>query len=320
MSIKKTECLKKGDKVGLISVSSPVKREVVYKSVKYLEKLGFSVELGKHIFDDIGYMAGTAEDRAQDLNEMFENDDIKAIFVAYGGTSANQMLPYIDYDLINKNPKIFVGLSDSSILSLAIYSKSKIVTFHGPTGYNFGESGMTKYTEKYFLKALCDPNPLGEIEELSKWIAIREGCAEDEIVGANLTLLQTLIGTPYEPNWNDKILFWEDLFVEYHTIDLILTHLKIAGVFDKIKGMVIGKLVECEEKEYTMKETFEEMILRLTKEYNFPILYNVDLGHTDDKITIPIGIKVKLEITGDAKKLVFMESATISPVNKRRDV
>jgi muramoyltetrapeptide carboxypeptidase len=317
MSIKKPECLKKGDKVGLISVSSPVKREVVDRSVKYLEKLGFSIELSKHIFDDIGYMAGTAEDRAQDLNEMFENDDIKAIFVAYGGTSANQMLPYIDYDLINKKPKIFVGLSDSSILNLAIYSKSNIVTFHGPTGYNFGESGMTKYTEKYFLKVLFDPNPLGEIEELSKWITIREGRAEGEIIGANLTLLQSLIGTPYEPNWNDKILFWEDLFVEYHTIDLILTHLRLAGVFDKIKGMIIGKLVECEEKEYTMKETFEDMILRLTKGYNFPILYNVDLGHTDDKITIPIGVKTKLEITSDAKKLIFTESATIP---KRRDV
>ena len=311
MCIRKPKSLRKGDTVGLISVSSPVTKETVKKSVEYLAKLGYSVKLGKHILQNEGHMAGTVEQRSLDLNEMFRRDDIKAVFCAYGGTSANQILPYIDYDLIRTKPKIFVGLSDSSILATAIYTKSGVVTFHGPTGYNFGEAGMTEYTERYFLRALCNPEPLSEIEELSPWITIRDGSTEGKIVGGNLSLLQSLMGTQYEPDWEDKIMFWEDLFVEYHTIDLILSHLDLAGVFKRMKGMVIGRLVGCEEQEYKTKETFEDMIRRILAKYDFPILYNVDLGHTDDKITIPIGTTVRLDLSGNGAKLTFTESATI---------
>ena len=311
MDVRKPKPLRIGDTVGLVSVSSPVAKETVDKSVEYLAKLGYSVELGNHILQNEGHMAGTVEQRSLDLNEMFRRDDIKAVFCAYGGTSANQILPYIDYGLIRTKPKIFVGVSDSSILAIAIYTKSGIVTFYGPTGYNFGEAGMTEYTEMYFLRALCNPEPLSEIEELSPWITIREGSTEGEILGGNLSLLQSLMGTQYEPDWEDKIMFWEDLFVEYHTIDLILTHLDLAGVFKKIKGMVIGRLVGCEEQEYKTKETFEDMIRRILAKYDFPILYNVDLGHTDDKITIPIGITVRLDLSSNGAKLTFTESATI---------
>lgn len=311
MDVRKPKSLRAGDTVGLISVSSPVSKETVDRSVEYLVKLGYSVELGNHILQNEGHMAGTVEQRSLDLNQMFRRDNIKAVFCAYGGTSANQILPYIDYDLIRTKPKIFVGLSDSSILATAIYTKSGVVTFHGPTGYNFGEAGMTEYTERYFLRALCNPEPLSEIEELSPWITIREGSTEGEIVGGNLSLLQSLMGTQYEPDWEDKIMFWEDLFVEYHTIDLILSHLDLAGVFKRIKGMVIGRLVGCEEHEYKTKETFEDMIRRILAKYDFPILYNVDLGHTDDKITIPIGTAVRLDLSGDGAKLTFTESATI---------
>lgn len=311
MDIRKPKPLRTGDTVGLVSVSSPVAKKTVDKSVEYLTKLGYSVELGRYILQNEGYMAGTVEQRASDLNEMFRRDDIKAVFCAYGGTSANQILPYIDYDLIRTKLKIFVGLSDSSILATAIYVKCRIVTFHGPTGYNFGEAGMTEYTERHFLRALCNPEPLGEIEELSPWITIRKGSTEGEILGGNLSLLQSLVGTVYEPDWENKILFWEDLFVEYHTIDLMLTHLDLVGVFRKIKGMVIGNLLGCKEQEYQTKETFEEVIRRILTKYDFPILHNVDLGHTDDKITIPIGTVVRLDLNSEQAKLSFIESATM---------
>lgn len=306
--MKKLKVLSKGDTIGIISVSSPVEKEVVDKTVKYFEDLGYKTKLGKNILASNGYMAGSIEQRVFDLHSMFKDPTVNAIICAWGGTSANQLLQYINYGLISNNPKIFVGLSDPSVLSLAISTKSKIPTFHGPTGYNFGATNLTPYTEKYFFKALSRIEPIGLIEELSKREIIKEGTVEGEIIGGNLTLLQTIIGTPYEPDWNNKILFWEDLFVELHTIDLILTQFDNAGIFAKIKGMVIGKLVECNEEEYTINESFSELIERLTKRYNFPILYNVDLGHSDDKITIPIGVKCKMVLEDKTIQLEIIES------------
>lgn len=308
--LKKPQSLKPGDNVGLVSVSSPVSKEIIKRSCEYLRSLGFSVITSKHILDRKGYMAGSAQDRADDLNFMFSSSNIRAVFCAYGGTSANQLLPLLDYKMISTKPKVFVGLSDSSILSLAINSQANIVAFHGPTGYNFGEAGMTAYTESYFLKALCDPRPIGEIAPIADWTPIIDGTAEGPIIGANLTLLQTLMGTQWEPDWAGKILFWEDICIERHTIDLILTHLVLAGVMNKIKGMVIGRLVECEEKEYELAESFDDMVRRIMAPYNIPVLANVDLGHTDDKITIPIGTLVRIEANDVACRLCFTESAT----------
>lgn len=305
----KLTTLKKGDKVGLISVSSPVKKQVVEKSISYLNDIGLEVECGKNIFSNFGYMAGSPSMRADDLHYMFKNNEIRAIFCANGGTSANQILPILDYELIKQYPKIFVGLSDPCSVAIAINSKTDMVTFHGPTGYNFGESGMTSFTEKYFIKSLMGNKPLGEIIDKVDWNGLKYGEATGGIIGGNMTILQSLIGTPYEPNWEGKILFWEDLFVEFHTIDLILNQFKQAGIFDKISGMIIGELVECQESEYESPESFEEMIERIFHEYNFPILSNVSLGHTDDKITIPMGVEVNLKIDNENINFMFNESS-----------
>jgi muramoyltetrapeptide carboxypeptidase len=304
----KPKRLVKGDSVGIVSVSSPVKQDVIDRSIEYLSSLGFNVVIGDNIEAQRGYMAGSPEERIHDLHKMFEREDIKAIFCAYGGTSANHLLSLIDYNMIRHNPKIFMGMSDPSVIVLAIHSLANLVTFHGPTGYNFGEGGMTSFTEEFFLKTIMTLEPLGAITN-SKWVSLKEGGAEGRIIGGNLTLLQSLLGTPYEPNWEGAILFWEDLFVEYHTIDLILTQFEHAGILKKIQGMIVGTLVECQETEYDTDETLEEIILRLTRDYDFPVLMNVDLGHTDDKITIPIGVKVELD--SKSKLIVFEETGVI---------
>ena len=308
-NILKPKTLRLGDTVSLVSVSSPVPEDVIEASRDYLLSLGLNVVVGKNVGKRFGYMAGTIQDRIHDLHTAFYDENISAIFCAYGGTSSNQILPYIDYSLIRKNNKIFMGLSDSSSISLAIYAKSNCISFHGPTGYNFGQEGMSAYTEKYFKKVLFSSDPLGTIETDNDWVAIKKGFAEGEVIGANLSIIQSLIGTPFEPDWRKKILFWEDLFMEYHTIDLILTQLKIAGILHQIAGMVIGKLVECKEEEYETDETFEEIISRICQDSNFPILSNVNLGHTKDKISIPIGTRAKL-LVGETINFEFTESAT----------
>ncbi len=299
--------LTKGDTVGIISVSSPVSKDVLLKSIDYLERVGFVVKTSKNVLADKGYMAGSIKQRVDDFHEMLKDKEVKAIFCSYGGTSAIQLLPYIDYNLFRNNPKIFVGLSDPSILSIALNSKTNIPTFHGPTGYNFGEAGMTNYTEKYFLKALTNTTPLGLISE-SKWQSLKKGESEGIIIGGNLSIIQSLLGTSFEPDWTNKILFWEDLFVEPHIIDSILTQFKIIGVFDKIKGMIIGTLVECNEEEFEINESINDIIIRITKEYSFPIISNVDLGHTDDKLTIPIGTKIKMVSNNTSNEINFIES------------
>ncbi len=307
----KPNMLTAGDTVSLVSLSSPVSQEIVQRSAEYLNSLGFKVILAENIYSRQGYMAGSPQERVEDLHAMFGNKEVKAIFCAYGGTSANQLLPLIDYDLISSNNKVFMALSDPSVLAVAIYAKTGIVTFHGPTGYNFARK-MTPYTERYFLRSFTSVEPLGSVEELSEWIIIKEGTTQGKVVGCNLTLLQSLVGTPYEPDWAGKILFWEDLFLEYHAIDLIINHLAMTGILDKIEGMIVGKLVGCEEKEYESNETFEQLMSRLFSRYKFPIVCNVDLGHTDDKITIPLGIEVKLDLHKEKKRIVFLESAVSS--------
>jgi len=299
--------LKKGDTVGIISVSSPVSKNVLQKSIEYLENIGFAVKTGKNVLASNGYMAGSIEQRIEDFHNMLKDNTVKAIFCSYGGTSAIQLLPYIDYNLFKDNPKIFVGLSDPSILSIALNTKTNIPTFHGPTGYNFGEGGMTQYTENYFLKVLTNNAPLGIISE-SKWECIKDGKSEGIVIGGNLSILQTLLGTEYEPDWENKILFWEDLFVEPHIIDSILTQFKISGIFDKINGMIIGTLVECNEEEFEITESITDIIKRITKEYSFPIISNVDLGHTDNKQTIPIGTKITMLSNDNRNEINFTES------------
>ncbi len=299
--------LTKGDTVGIISVSSPVSKDVLLKSIDYLEKVGFIVKTGKNVLANKGYMAGSIKQRIDDFHEMLQDKEVKAIFCSYGGTSAIQLLSFIDYKLFINNPKIFVGLSDPSILSIALNTKTNIPTFHGPTGYNFGEGGMTSYTEKYFLKALTQNKPFGKISE-TKWESLKEGVNEGIIIGGNLSVIQSLLGTSYEPDWTNKILFWEDLFVEPHVIDSILTQFKIKGIFDKINGMIVGTLVECNEEEFEINESINDIIIRITKEYSFPIISNVNLGHTDDKLTIPIGTKIKMISNNARNELIFLES------------
>lgn len=302
----KPPILRKGDKIGIISPSEPVIYRKKFKcGIENLKKLGFRVVLGKNVFKEYGaYMAGRDKERAADLNAMFKNQEIKGIFCSRGGKSGNRLLNLTDYEKIKKNPKIFMGLSDMTILNNAIYTKTGLATFYGQNveiGFSRGFSGKNKYTLEYFKKAVMDDKPIGEIRHWRKFEILKRGRAEGKLIGGNLAVLPSLLGTSFEPDWRGKILFWEDAQETIQDIDFWLTHLRLAGVFKKISGMIIGKIVGCDilrphdewKKEKAL--SINEIVLELCRDYKFPIIRGIPFGHSYPQITLPIGVKASID-------------------------
>lgn len=311
MKLIKPKALKAGDAVGIISPSEPV----IFKDrfgagIKELEKLGLKIVLGKNVFKRHGgYMAGTIKERINDLHFMLRNSQIKAIFTSRGGFCSNQLLPYLDFSLIKKNPKIILGYSDITVLLSAIYAKTGLITFHGPS-VEFVMPQWGNFTKNYFLKALFESKPIGKIPALTRWKIIKPGRATGPLIGGNLSVLRTLIGTEYNPDWRNTILFWEDCKIDYEDLDHFLTHLKLVGIFDKLKGMIIGKN-HIKKPELKISPFFppEKIILERTEGYNFPILSEVDFGHDCEQITIPIGVKATIDTS---KKLFSIDEAGVA--------
>lgn len=301
-NIIKPKHLKQGDTIGIVTCSSPEPNwheERFEKGLDIIKEMGFRVVIGENAFKKRTYMAGTGRERAEDINKMFADPKIDAIICAGGGVSANRVVPYLDFDLIAKNPKIFMGISNPAILLNAIFSKTGLVTFHGPTIiWDFGsEKGLNQYTKKYLLRALTDDTTaIGRITPSYEWKIFKDGKGKGLLMGGHLTTIQSVLGTVYSPDWENSIFFWEEVNKEPHIIDAMLTHFKLAGVFDKISGMIIGELVNCEEKKYPEALKIEEIIEDICGDYDFPILYGVKLGHTVEKITTPIGVMATLEL------------------------
>jgi muramoyltetrapeptide carboxypeptidase len=298
--------LKKGDIIGVISPSSPVvSKEDLSYGIKVLESLGFKPKLGPRAFAVHGnYQAGPREDRLSDFHAMFADDEVKGIFCTAGGYASLQLLPDIDWDLIKKNPKVFIGFSDITTLLNAINQKTGLVTFHGPTIETL-DSPRTK-GGKYTATSLKDSLMKGVPEKykaFTEWKALKPGRAEGELVGGNLNILCSLLGTPYEPKWDGKILFWEEVNATIEEIDNYLWRLRVAKVFKKIEGMVVGKITNLEPIEgdndlwaaLDKPLALEDVVLGATDGYNFPILFGADFGHDVPSLTLPIGAPAKMD-------------------------
>jgi muramoyltetrapeptide carboxypeptidase len=251
-----------------------------------------------------GYLAGTREERLKDLHRMFLDDEVKAIFCTGGGYASIQLLPDIDWDLIEKNPKIFMGYSDITALLIAMYEKAGIVTFHGPMIQGLrNETKGQKFTMNSFEETLMK-GKTGKVQAFTEWKTLKQGRAEGTLVGGNLNTILSLIGTPYEPKWDGKILFWEETDETIEGIDNYLWQLRIAKIFKKIEGMVVGKISnmhpidEDDEDRWGKIEKppmVEDIILEATKGFDFPILYGVDFGHDVPNLTLPIGAKASMD-------------------------
>jgi muramoyltetrapeptide carboxypeptidase len=295
--------LNDGDTIGVIAPSCPVVpfKDKYLKGIANLEKSGFNVKEGKTVkLQYRDYMAGTDIQRAEDINNMFADKDVKAIICALGGFVAIRTLRYLDFDLIKTNPKIFVGMSNITIFHLAFLAKTGLVGLHQTDVVNgFGEDVSSKEAKcelDLFFKVTKSAEPLGLLPAFTRWEVWRKGKAEGRLLGGNLPSIEQLLGTPYFPKLNTKVIFfWECMKRSLEEIDLMLVHLRETGLFDKTKGMLIGKIRGKETnviKDMTNK--IKEVVLDVTSEFDFPIIGSIDLGHYTLNLPLPIGIKVRM--------------------------
>lgn len=313
----KPPALKKGDTVGLVSPASAVfEPQTIREGRETLSNLGYRVKFGKNISRRYGYLAGRDEERVDDLHDMFRDKEVKAIFALRGGYGSMRLLQNLDYDLIRNNPKILLGYSDITSLHLAIHSMTGLVTFHGPVAI----SSFTDYTQEYFYKIVSSTTPIGEVEHpklgsalspTAHFFTIKEGIARGQLIGGNLTLMTALLGTPYEFDTTDKILFIEEVGEEPYSIDRMLTQLSLAGKFDNVAGIFIDRCKKCGPSDYkpAFLNTFsvEEVFIDRLSHLKIPVVFGFSIGHIADKPTLPLGIEVTLDATNHT--LVFEESA-----------
>jgi muramoyltetrapeptide carboxypeptidase len=310
--------LNKGDTIGLITPASPLfeANQVIIAAREKMENLGYKAKLGKNVYKKWGYLAGTDKERLEDFHEMIEDSDIKAIIAIRGGYGSGRLLKYLDYDLIRKNPKIIHGYSDITSLLIAIQQMTGLITFHGPVAI----STYTDYTKKYFYKALSNTDPIGEIEDTpyeanlqtsNRVWTIQKGTGQGRLTGGNLTLIASLMGTPYEIETRDKILFIEEVGEEPQVLDRYLTQLDNAGKLEQCKGIVFDRMKSVHpgdfKASYYSTLSKEEIIADRLKHYDIPACIGLSLGHIANKPTLPLGVMARLD--ADAGRLTILESA-----------
>jgi muramoyltetrapeptide carboxypeptidase len=311
----KPRALKPGDTVGLITPSSYVFDLWQLDAVPArLEALGLKCKFGRNIRARRGYLAGTDAERLADLHAMFADPEVAGIFCLGGGYGTERLLDRIDYGLLRKNPKIFLGYSDITGLHLAFGSKARLVTFHGPVGL----SPLPEWTAASLKRALFSSEPIGpvgnppEADPLSPDFprhTVSPGRAQGETVGGNLTLISTTMGTPYEIDTKGRILLLEDTGEAPYRIDRMLVQLALAGKLADAAGIVWGTCTDCEpsrsgyEINLSMSELLEDLLANLGK----PVLAGLVFGHTKEKATIPLGVRAELD--AGAKTFTILEAA-----------
>ena len=298
------EKLKNGDTIGVIAPSNPIigeNIEEINKAKKIIENLGFKVKFSKNLFSNTNKYSSTAKEKAEDINEMFSDKNVKMIWCAKGGENSNSTFEYIDYENVKKNPKIICGYSDITSLTNMITQKTGLVTFSG-TNFKTIATDETDYSLKEVLKRFVDESlELGVAED--KYETIKSGIAEGQLIGGNLSLTRAMVAGKYSIDFTDKILFLEELGLETSPAlaSNFLYYMKQNGVFEKINGLWIGNY------EHESGITLEQIILDVIgDEYKFPIIKSNNFGHTENKTVIPIGTKSKIN-TNEEIKIKLLE-------------
>lgn len=294
----KASALRVGDTIALIAPASrPQVVAKISKSVRYFEQLGYRVEVGAHVKDERGYLAGTDADRLADIHSLVRNKKVKALFFLRGGYGTIRLLPELDYDLIAANPKIFVGYSDATSLFNAIYRKTRLQSlFFGPMpGVDIWD-GFDAFAEECMWKALTTTNVFGELpaapgEIMSLGSRVRAS-AEGRFIGGNLTVFSSILGTPYAPKPSSNILFFEDVGEEPYRIDRYFAQLRAAGFIDRASAILLGQFSDCDapkgKKTLTKHQVFEDYFGKL----KIPVLTNLPWGHVKRQWTLPLGAKL----------------------------
>lgn len=310
MKIVKPKKLKKGDVIGIISPASSTSDFTrIEKGVKYLEKLGYRVEVGENVGKNHGYLAGTDEERLADLHSMFKNKNVKAIINVRGGYGSGRLLDKIDYSIIKQNPKIFVGYSDITALQMAFLNKTGLVTFAGPMlAVDFWKEEVNGFTEEFFWNMVTSSKKIGKIinPDNENFYTLTKGRGEGNLVGGNLALLVSLLGTSFAPNFKNSVIMLEEIGEEPYRIDRMLYQLKYAtNNFKEVEGIIIGRFVDCYIKDKESPSlSLNDVISDYFEKLKIPVFYNVKHGHIEQNLTIPWGLKTKLNTSRNFIEIV----------------
>lgn len=309
----KPKKLSTGDTVGLVlPATAAFEADDITFAKEQLEAIGFKVVIGPHAYDKYGYFAGRDRDRAADINAMFADDRIDGIVCYTGGWGSPRILPFLDYDLIARKPKVITGYSDVTALLNAIHQKTGLITFHGPVG----ASTFDPYTLENFRSVIMTAKPAGLlqqppkktvelIDKTNRILRINPGKASGRLAGGNLTMLASTMGTPWEIDTDGAIFFIEDVREELYRIDRMLTQLALGGKFSRLAGVVFGRCTQCDVKGPTF--SLEEILRDRFGSLGVPAISGLSFGHIDQKLVLPIGAMATLD--GDAGTLRIDESA-----------
>jgi muramoyltetrapeptide carboxypeptidase len=303
-SVIKPKRLAAGDTVGIVAPASATFNTVDLQIAREsLEALGLKVQVGGHVLDRHGYLAGQDVDRAADINRFFADPAVRAVLPLRGGWGASRLLPSLDYDIIRRNPKVVLGYSDITALHMAIAAKTGLITFHGPNGMGRWDEFSVSWVRRVLFDGeavtLENLHDKGEflVQTENRVQTITPGTARGRILGGNLTVLTAIIGSPYVPDFTGAILFVEDVGEDIYRIDRMLTTLKLAGILDRIRGFVWGTCSECEPGSGFGSLTFEEVFADHIAPLKIPAWQGAMIGHRTPQFTIPEGIEVEIDAT-----------------------
>ena len=312
----KPKRLAKGDTVAVIAPSSGVTPESFEKALRNLDDFGFKTKAGKYARARNGFLAGTDKERLNDLHQAFSDAEVKAVWCVRGGYGASRFLPELDFKLIKKNPKIFIGYSDITALHTAIYQNTGLVTFHGPVA----ASTYSDYSKNHVVNVLMNPSTPYKVElspanvakesNLFKTETITRGKCRGELIGGNLSLLTALAGTPFAlRNMKGKLLFIEDVGEQPYRIDRMLTQLRQSVDLRQLAGIALGVFEDCNPKDATASQSLIEVLKDRLGDLGIPVIYGLSFGHIRDQFTLPVGIEAELDT--EKATMTFLETGVV---------
>ncbi|MEZ6030139.1 MAG: LD-carboxypeptidase [Hyphomonadaceae bacterium] len=316
-ALRKPQRLREGDTVGLIVPASPLGDRFDMDLVKEnILAMGLKPKIGAHALDRSGYLAGDDEARAGDVNAMFADKDVKAIFAVRGGWGCARILPHIDWDVVTANPKLLLGYSDITALHMATVARAGFGTVHGPNA----NSAWGKLSWENFRAVAFDgatptyANPVADADRLvqraGRTRTLRSGKARGRLLGGNLTIVASLMGTPWLPDFDGAILFLEDVDEAEYRIDRMLTQLALGGVLGKVAGVVFGQCTDCKASGSTLGGfTLSEVLEHHFAPLGVPVFQGLEFGHIDNQFSLPVGVMA--EIDADAGTLKLLEPAVV---------
>lgn len=288
--------LKKGDTIGLVCPAGFMPIEKVQTAIEVLQQWGFTVKVGKTVGgDSTNYFSGTDEERLNDLQQMMDDKNIKAIMCARGGYGMGRIIEQINFKKFLKYPKWIIGFSDITVLHSHLYTNYKIASLHAPMAAAFNDEGYKNEYVQSLYHALvgtkanykCEAHPFN-----------KKGIANGRLVGGNLSLLAHLVGTSSDIKTKNKILFIEDVGEYIYNVDRMMHQLKRSGKLKNLAGLIVGKFTEMKDTERPFGQTTEEVIRDAVKEYDYPVCFNFPVSHEKENYALKVGVKYFLSITG----------------------